>query len=160
VPGKRVQFDQETWNALDLLARDRMRDFQELADEAFADLLHKHDGPVDLKTALRQSVGEKMLPQFEAKCWGRRWTRLVRARSASTRYRLDPSPKPTFLQRGVLPAQSSVWCPQSGPELPCSIAVCGHDASPSELLFLAGSLRHRWRVRVGRTHRNSRISLQ
>jgi hypothetical protein len=39
MPGKRVQFDQETWNALDLLARDSMRDFQELANEAFADLL-------------------------------------------------------------------------------------------------------------------------
>jgi hypothetical protein len=57
MPGKRVQFDQETWNALDLLAKDSMRDFQELADEAFADLLRKHR-PVDLKTALRQSVGE------------------------------------------------------------------------------------------------------
>ena len=58
MPGKRVQFDQETWNALDLLARDSMRDFQELADEAFADLLHKHGRPLDLKTALRQSVDE------------------------------------------------------------------------------------------------------
>jgi hypothetical protein len=35
-----------------------MQDFQELADEAFADLLHKHGRPVDLKTALRQSVGD------------------------------------------------------------------------------------------------------
>jgi hypothetical protein len=35
-----------------------MRNFQELADEAFADLLRKHGRPVDLKTALRQSVGE------------------------------------------------------------------------------------------------------
>jgi hypothetical protein len=35
----------------------RMRDFQELAHEAFADLLRKHGRPVDLKTALRQSVG-------------------------------------------------------------------------------------------------------
>jgi hypothetical protein len=34
-----------------------MQDFRELADEAFADLLHKHGRPVDLKTALRQSVG-------------------------------------------------------------------------------------------------------
>jgi hypothetical protein len=42
MPGKRVQFDDETWNALDLLARDRMQDFQELADEAFRDLLEKH----------------------------------------------------------------------------------------------------------------------
>jgi hypothetical protein len=54
--GKRVQFDDETWNALDLLARDRMQDFQELADEAFADLLRKHGRPTDLKTALRQSA--------------------------------------------------------------------------------------------------------
>ena len=58
MPGKRVQFDQETWNALDLLARDSMRDFQELADEAFADLLRKHGRPVDLQTALRQSMAE------------------------------------------------------------------------------------------------------
>ncbi len=42
MPGKRVQFDDETWQALDLLARDRMMDFQELADEAFSDLLKKH----------------------------------------------------------------------------------------------------------------------
>jgi len=33
-----------------------MQDFQDLADEAFADLLHKHGRPVDLKTALRKSV--------------------------------------------------------------------------------------------------------
>jgi hypothetical protein len=53
-----VQFDQETWNALDLLARDSMRDFQELADEAFSDLLRKHGRPVDLRTALRESAGK------------------------------------------------------------------------------------------------------
>jgi hypothetical protein len=33
-----------------------MQDFQELADEAFADLLQKHGRPTDLKTALHQSV--------------------------------------------------------------------------------------------------------
>ena len=37
MPGKRVQIDDETWHVLDLLARDRMATFQELADEAFAD---------------------------------------------------------------------------------------------------------------------------
>jgi len=57
MPGKRVQFDAETWAALDLLARDRMMTFQEIADEAFNDLLKKHDRPVDLKTALRRSAG-------------------------------------------------------------------------------------------------------
>jgi hypothetical protein len=58
MPGKRVQFDPETWQALDLLARDRMMDFQELADEAFRDLLRKHGRPTDLKSALRRSAGE------------------------------------------------------------------------------------------------------
>jgi hypothetical protein len=55
--GKRVQFDDEIWLALDALARDRMMDFQELADEAFRDLLKKHNRPTDLKSALRQSAG-------------------------------------------------------------------------------------------------------
>ena len=59
MPGKRVQFDQETWNAVDLLARDSMKDFQELADEAFRDLLKKHGRPTDLKSALRQSAGQQ-----------------------------------------------------------------------------------------------------
>jgi hypothetical protein len=56
MPGKRVQLDNETWQALDLLARDLMKDFQELADEAFADLLRKHQRPVTLKDALKQSA--------------------------------------------------------------------------------------------------------
>jgi len=58
MPGKRVQFDNETWNALDLLARDRVLDVQELAGEAFRDLLRKHNRPTDLKAALRQSAGQ------------------------------------------------------------------------------------------------------
>ena len=56
MPGKRVAFDDETWAALDLLARDRMMDFQELADEAFRDLLKKHGRPTELKAALRRSA--------------------------------------------------------------------------------------------------------
>jgi predicted DNA-binding ribbon-helix-helix protein len=57
MPGKRVQFDDETWLALDVLARDRMMSFQELADEAFRDLLEKHHRPTNLKSALKQSAG-------------------------------------------------------------------------------------------------------
>ena len=57
MPGKRVNIDDETWMALDLLAHDRMATFQELADEALADLLKKHGRPVDLKAALRKSAG-------------------------------------------------------------------------------------------------------
>lgn len=54
--GKRVAFDMATWAALDLYARDSMKSFQELADEAFADLLTKHKRPTTLKDALREST--------------------------------------------------------------------------------------------------------
>ena len=57
MPGKRVTFDDETYAALDMLARDRMMDFQELTDEAFRDLLKKHGRPSSLKEALRRSAG-------------------------------------------------------------------------------------------------------
>ena len=58
MPGKRVQFDDETWREVDLLGRDQMKDFAELADEAFRDLLKKHGRPLDLKdAALRRSAG-------------------------------------------------------------------------------------------------------
>jgi predicted transcriptional regulator len=58
MPGKRVQFDDETWQALDELAHDRMQTFQELAEEAFADVLRKYDRPVGLREALRKSAGQ------------------------------------------------------------------------------------------------------
>jgi uncharacterized protein with von Willebrand factor type A (vWA) domain len=56
MPGKRIQIDDENWTALRLMARDRMMTFQELADEAFADLLKKHGVPIDLRAALRKSA--------------------------------------------------------------------------------------------------------
>jgi len=56
MPGKRIQIDEETWTALRVLGQDTMKDFQALADEAFADLLKKHSRPVTLKDALKQSV--------------------------------------------------------------------------------------------------------
>ncbi len=53
---KLIAFDDETMNALTQLGRDRMATIQDLADEAFADLLKKHDVPIDLKDALRKSA--------------------------------------------------------------------------------------------------------
>jgi len=53
---KRIAFDHPTWNALDRLAKDRMVDVQDLADEAFKDLLKKHRRPVTLKEMLRESA--------------------------------------------------------------------------------------------------------
>ena len=63
MPGKRVQFDDETWQAIDAVARGRGKSFQELADEAFKDLLKKHRQPVGLKAALKESVGGKGKPR-------------------------------------------------------------------------------------------------
>jgi hypothetical protein len=65
---KLVEFDAQTWQALDLLARDSMKTLQELADEAFRDLLRKYERPTDLKAALRQSAGvSAQVHKFPAK---------------------------------------------------------------------------------------------
>jgi hypothetical protein len=53
---KLIGFDDDTLDKLTQLGRDRMATIQELADEAFADLLKKHGVPIDLKDALRKSV--------------------------------------------------------------------------------------------------------
>lgn len=53
---KLIAFDDDTMDKLKQLARDRMGTFQELADEAFADLLKKHGIPIDLEDALRKSA--------------------------------------------------------------------------------------------------------
>ena len=56
MPRKLINFDDETMNALTQLGRDRMATIQDLADEAFTDLLKKHGIPLDLKDALRRSA--------------------------------------------------------------------------------------------------------
>jgi len=53
---RRIEFNAETWFALDRLAKDRMATVQELADEAFRDLLKKHRRPTSLKEMLQESV--------------------------------------------------------------------------------------------------------
>ena len=53
---KLIAFDDDTFDKLKQLGRDRMATIQELADEAFADVLRKHGIPVDLKDALRKSA--------------------------------------------------------------------------------------------------------
>ena len=58
MPGKRVQIDEETWHALEVLRRDKMASFQELMDEAISDFLKKNHRPVTLKAALQQSAGK------------------------------------------------------------------------------------------------------
>jgi len=53
---KLIEFAPEIWLALDLLAKDTGRSVQELAGEAFADLLVKYQRPTSLKDALRESM--------------------------------------------------------------------------------------------------------
>jgi hypothetical protein len=53
---KLIAFDDDTFDKLKQLGRDRMATIQELADEAFADMLKKHGIPIDLKDALRKSA--------------------------------------------------------------------------------------------------------
>lgn len=53
---KLIGFDDETFDKLLQLGRGRMATLQDLADEAFADLLKKHGVPIDLKDALRKSA--------------------------------------------------------------------------------------------------------
>ncbi len=57
---KLIAFDGEVWQALHQLSLDSLKSVQELADEAFADLLRKHRRPVTLKEALRESA--RLLP--------------------------------------------------------------------------------------------------
>jgi hypothetical protein len=58
MPGKIVQFDNDTWSSLNMLAKGKMMTFQELSDEAFRDLLRKHNIPLSLNEALRKSAGK------------------------------------------------------------------------------------------------------
>jgi hypothetical protein len=53
---KLIEFEPEVLDALSRLARDNMMTLQELADEAFSDLLKKHHRPVLLQDQLKQSL--------------------------------------------------------------------------------------------------------
>ncbi|MGD4086933.1 hypothetical protein QT607_22610 [Xanthomonas citri pv. citri] len=74
---KLIGFDVDTFDKLKQLGRDRMGTLQELADEAFADLLKKHGIPVDLRDALRKSA---RLGGEAAKTTARPKTRKARSR--------------------------------------------------------------------------------
>jgi hypothetical protein len=55
---KLIAFEDDTLHRLTMLGQTRMASLQELADEAFTDLLKKHGQPVDLSDALKQSVAD------------------------------------------------------------------------------------------------------
>ena len=53
---KRVQFDEDTWEAVQAVMRQTGKSFQEVASAAFAELLEKHKQPVGFKAALEASI--------------------------------------------------------------------------------------------------------
>jgi hypothetical protein len=53
---RRIEFDVETWHALNRLALEKGVKLQDLAEDAFRDFLKKHRRPVTLREALRESV--------------------------------------------------------------------------------------------------------
>ncbi|KIZ45653.1 MULTISPECIES: hypothetical protein [Rhodopseudomonas] len=83
---KLIAFDDDTLDRLKLLGRDRMATLQELADEAFADLLKKHGVPIDLKDALRKSARPASSPPKPA---------------TSSRSRRPPTRKASHASRSV-----------------------------------------------------------
>jgi non-homologous end joining protein Ku len=72
---KLIAFDDDTFDKLTQLGRGRMATLQELADEAFADLLKKHGVPIDLKDALRKSAGVSKKAPTKAKADSRKRAR-------------------------------------------------------------------------------------
>ncbi len=54
--GKRIQFDRATWDAVDLLAREQMKDLPEITEEAFRDLLKKYGRSADFRESLKMSA--------------------------------------------------------------------------------------------------------
>jgi hypothetical protein len=64
---KLIAFDPDTFAALDLYRRDSMKDWEELAEEAFRDLLEKHGRSADLRTALKRSANDAGMKDVSGK---------------------------------------------------------------------------------------------
>ena len=97
--GKRVQFDDETWAAINLLAQDTMSDFQELTDEAFRDLLAKHGRPVGLKEQLKGSLRSGVKAEDARDASGTPSTGLNARTAKRARKNDSPQPRPSALSR-------------------------------------------------------------
>jgi hypothetical protein len=80
---KLIEFDPETWQAVTLLSRDSMKSLQELADEAFSDLLKKHRRPTGLRQQLRESA--RQIPANDPEPDRKRTGATKRVRKKTTR---------------------------------------------------------------------------
>ena len=60
---RRIEFDDRVWHALQHLCLETGQGLQDIADEAFRDLLRKKRRPVSLHEGLRESL--RMIPANE-----------------------------------------------------------------------------------------------
>jgi len=132
-----VQFDEETCAALDLLARDNVADLQELADEAFRDLLAKHGRPLGLKNQQAQSsdgadrrtqrprIGNSVVPTKEGSR-SRGETRQENQRAATAECRIDGGKAaPISLSRRYFFSPEKVWRRQTRDPNVANVAGAG-----------------------------------
>lgn len=54
--GKRIRIDRATWDAISLMAREQMKDLDEITEEAFRNLLKNYGRTADFREALRMSA--------------------------------------------------------------------------------------------------------
>ena len=54
--GKRIRIERATWDAISLMAREQMKDLDEITEEAFRDLLKKNGRTADFREALKMSA--------------------------------------------------------------------------------------------------------
>lgn len=54
--GKRIKIERATWDAISLMAREQMKDLDEITEEAFRDLLKKNGRTADFREALKMSA--------------------------------------------------------------------------------------------------------
>jgi hypothetical protein len=82
--GKRIQIDDQMWQAINLLRQERRRSFQQLATEALRDLLEKHHRPVSLKDQLEESLVEVAAKSYLDRS---------RGRCTDPRFQVDEKPR-------------------------------------------------------------------
>jgi hypothetical protein len=69
---RRIEFDAASWHALNQLSLDTGKRLQDLANEAFGDLLIKHRRPISLRDALRESIRMQPANDHDSRLHGRR----------------------------------------------------------------------------------------
>jgi len=78
--GKRIRIDRATWDAISLMAREQMKDLDEITEEAFRDLLKKYGRTADFREALRMSARQAGSRQAGKQLSGKSTARRQRAR--------------------------------------------------------------------------------